>query len=87
VSPTDLCLALALSAALAIVVAATLGCSSSTARMWATRVRLYRGAWAAFWRHRGRTVGLAGEGQRVDRRDRRAVMPTYIIKPSRDEDF
>lgn len=48
-SPTDLCLALALSAALAIVVAATLGCSSSTARMWATRVRLYRGAWAAFW--------------------------------------
>ena len=48
-SPTDLCLALALSAALAIVVAATLGCSSSTARMWATRVRLYRGSWAAFW--------------------------------------
>ena len=48
-SALDLCLALALSAMLSVVVAATLGGSSSTARMWETRVRLYRGAWAAFW--------------------------------------
>ena len=48
-SRVDLCLALALSAALAIIVAATLGFSSTTAQMRDTRARLYRGAWVAFW--------------------------------------
>ena len=52
-SAADLCLALALSAALSLVVAATLGCASDTIPMSyrinaENRARLYRGAWAAF---------------------------------------
>ena len=45
-SAADLCSALALSALLSVVVAATLGCSSSTDRK--TRAQLYQGAWVAF---------------------------------------
>lgn len=52
-SALDLCLALALSAMLSVVLAATLGCASDTTRMSCpvnegTKTRLYRGAWAAF---------------------------------------
>ena len=45
-SAADLCLALALSALLSVVVAAALGSASSTDRK--TRAQLYQGAWVAF---------------------------------------